>query len=269
MRVLLLTRRSSFQIYCANELFKKDILTDVLFEEGSSFVSPLRKTLKNKLIKSAKGILRPVLLVRKIANTIKSGSYYGNKEFHDRRILGSDFKSWSGGLRVWKTDDINSEDSLENIKKIKPDFVFVFGTRMIKKHIINCISAPIINMHWGWSPDYRCEGIITALAYGGAKDLGVTVHHMDLTSDGGDIIFRERPLIDKMDNFYSIGLKLTRLGTELFEKTYKEYRVSGKLSGVKQDLLKGGLYTSKFMAEHPELLQLAWSNLKGSASKRP
>lgn len=267
MKTLLLTRKSAFQVYCANSLYKENILTDVILEEGSSFAPTFKKTWRRKVSQIAKYSLKPTILFYKILNTINYNKYFGNQEFYNQRILESDYNEFLSGLNACRTENINNDKSLNLIQNINPDFIFIFGTRMIKKHIIDSIKYPMVNMHWGWSPDYRGEGIITALAYKGTKDLGITIHHLDLTSDGGDIIYQKRPSVDKEDNFYSIGLKLAKLGTYLFIKAFKEFKNSGSLARIKQELSKGKLYSSSFVRDHPELLSAAWESLKRDVNK--
>ena len=94
--------------------------------------------------------------------------------------------------------------------------------------ILSGIQCPFINMHWGWSPDYRGEGIIPALALEGPYALGVTVHLIDLGIDSGEIISRLRPEVDERDNFYSLGLKLCMLGTDLFKHAFYQFAQSEK-----------------------------------------
>lgn len=132
--------------------------------------------------------------------------------------------------------DINSQQVKSALYDLAPDIVLVFGTRLISSQLFESCSAKFINMHWGWSPDYRGEGIISALAIQGRDAVGVTVHLISSKIDGGNILYRSRPKIDSSDNFYSIGLKLTILGSELFVKVIEKYKECGELVGEPQDL---------------------------------
>jgi hypothetical protein len=262
MKVLLLTKKSAYQIYCANILHKECQLTHVIVEKGSSFAPRLKDDFTRKAAKVIDVFSEPRNTISKIVNAFNYERYFGNRRFHEERILGEDYCGFINNIECHNVEDVNSSTGHELIMQINPDFIFVFGTGMISSKIFEIADCPIINMHWGWSPDYRGEGIITAIAYSGTGDLGVTVHHLDGASDSGDIIYQARPVVDREDNFYSIGLKLSKIGTNLFVDGFNEYKEKGKLPRVKQDLNLGRLYSSKYMSKHPELYSMAWAKLK-------
>ena len=175
------------------------------------------------------------------------------------RILGKFNKIDSNLLIKHKVENINNDTVINLIKKIKPKIVYVFGTGMISKNLINSINLKIINMHWGISPKYRGEGIITALAYSDFKHLGVTIHELNEKSDAGRIAYSTTIKVDKLDNFYSIGLKMTVLGTELFIKYCNQ--ISDPVF-IEQDLSEGRLYNRKYMRLNSILYKRAWKNIK-------
>ena len=107
------------------------------------------------------------------------------------------------------------------------------------------INANFINLHWGYSPNYRGEGIVSALSKADYQKLsGVTIHIISNVIDQGNIIFRKVHKINSTDNFYSIGLKMTKIATKqlLEKKLYKNLSIIGSKSSN-----KGFLYDSKFM----------------------
>ena len=105
------------------------------------------------------------------------------------------------------------------------------------------------------------------VALDGIDALGVTVHIISEKIDGGMILYRARPTVDRYDNFYSIGLKLSLLGCELFIRTIEQFRETDELIGKQQDLSKGNLYDFKFMRSHPEFYNKGWINLKKQPSE--
>jgi folate-dependent phosphoribosylglycinamide formyltransferase PurN len=264
MKAAICMRLSAPQIYCANYLHKKGCLDAVVLESGSSFET---ETAGIKRILKATGKLpgllhSPEKLVHRLRYAINRSNYYGNQNNHNERILVSDFSELDPGLKVFRSNSINDEQCKEWLVNYKADLVFVFGISLIKKSVLSALQYPLINMHWGWSPNYRGEGIVSALAEKGPQALGVTVHLLDEKIDGGEILYRTRPTIDKTDNFYSIGVKLGKLGSELFELVYHDYKKSKALRGSPQKLSEGTLYSSAFMALHPEYYTRAWKNLR-------
>lgn len=267
MRAVLFTRRSAFQIYCANWLWKKGLLQLVIFENGNSYAGERAFCgILDFFRKLAKGFAlflnNPNSIVNHVDRYLNHKEYYGHQEFHNHRLLKNNYMDTEKGLPIVNVSDINSDEVSNIFQQYKPDLVFVFGTRLIKHHIFKNRAIPFVNMHWGWSPDYRAEGIVTALAYEGVGALGVTVHLLSAGIDSGDILYRSRPVIDADDNFYSIGLKLTLLGTELFAKCAESLRENGHLAGTPQDLSAGTCYSSRYMQKHTELYRIAWKNLQ-------
>jgi len=267
MRIILLTRNNEFQIFCANLLWRRGLLDLVILEEGYSFTRDRGGFKPYALFKKIKGIFptilkRPLNFLEYVKYYFNRNKYFGSQEQYNMQILKHDYKTLAEKLPSMTVSDINSQQVRDALRRVGPDIVLVFGTRLIKSHLFDSHPAKFVNMHWGWSPDYRGEGIVSALATQGINALGVTVHLISSKIDGGDILYQLRPKVDKNDNFYSIGLKLTLLGIELFVKTIEKYKECGKLVGKPQDLSKGCLYDSKYMRSHPELYQKAWENLK-------
>lgn len=266
MHIVLLARKSEFQIFCANYLWRKGLIKLVIFEEGYSFRSGASFK-ANDLYKNIKNIFptiinRPLSLIDYLRYYTNRNKYYGSQELHNKRLLNIDYKALADGLPSIVVSDINADEVKKALQDSAPDLVLVFGTRLVKSQLFDSHPAKFINMHWGWSPDFRGEGIVSALASQGVNALGVTVHLISSKIDGGNILYRARPIVDKDDNFYSIGLKLALLGCALFVKVIEKYSECGELLGEPQDLKKGRLFDSKYMKSHPELYQSAWENLK-------
>lgn len=263
MKAVLLMRSSEPQIYCANTLRRSGCLDAVVLEGGSSLA-----TEKADLARIARAALRlpklagsPAKVAHRLRYAVNRARYYGNRQLHHLRILSSDFSELTPELSVARVASVGDPECAQWLAGFAPDLVFVFGTGIIGERLLAALPCPAVNMHWGWAPDFRGEGIVSALAHGGPDALGVTVHLLDRTIDGGEILYRERPVIDESDNFYSIGLKLTLLGTRLFERVYRDCAGGAKLRGTPQRLEEGKLFDSAYMAAHPQLFTRAWKNL--------
>lgn len=267
MKAILLTKKSSFQYYCANKLYDLGMLDEVIFETGSSVPENNNLQIKSILMYLRRFCnelkLRPRKLFSNSILRLKLSKYYGNKEYHDKRILRSDYESLQATISRKEYDSINNKECIQYIRNSNPDIVYVFGTGLICQDVFDGTDIPFVNLHWGLSPYYRGEGIVTALAFDGIKSLGVTVHLLSKGIDSGNILSRERiNCIEHLDNFYSIGLKLTVKGVSLLSECYELIRSGQALAGVKQDLNEGRLYSSKVMLNNPQYYSLAWDNLK-------
>jgi methionyl-tRNA formyltransferase len=265
VKILFLTKSSAFQNYCVNELSNCGYSIYLVIESGQSVPGERHSQILKRFINKLWFIIKnPLSIMSHVNIFLNSNKYYGNKEFHNKRILKKKYDYVNKNIQVYYVDSINSKEFEKIVKNISPSLTLVFGTGIIGKKIIHLLPKPIINMHWGWSPNYRGEGIITALAIGGERDLGVTIHLLNEEVDGGDILYRRRPRIDSEDNFYSIGLKLTVLGTEMFKEFINSFQTGKKLDLEQQNNNIGRFYDSKYMQENPKIHILAWNNLKNN-----
>ena len=268
MKTILFIRQSEFQVYCANVLWKDRRISAVIvedgyaFERGVGFIGTLDILWRNGRMLLNVIAKNPLVLIDYVKLFLCKNKYLGRQSFHNNRLLHGDYSDFAEGLPVIKVDNINSEQVSSVIREMRPDVVLVFGTRLIKSQVFADQQATFVNMHWGWSPDYRAEGIVSALGVEGPSALGVTVHLLSEYADGGNILYQARPVIDDEDNFYSIGLKLTLIGVELFTRALDDFQSNGVLSGQPQDLSQGRVYSARYMKTHPRLYHAAWRNLK-------
>ena len=113
---ILLTKRSSFQVYAANYLYKKGIIDAVVFEGGkSSFprkknIFELIKTL-NKEFSLTKNFLIKVL------NKIFFDKYFGKQQYHNNRILIKNYNELQKEIILYEIENINDQKTFEILKK--------------------------------------------------------------------------------------------------------------------------------------------------------
>lgn len=267
-KVILLTRESPYQIFCANQLFSKGYLSHVVFESGQSMVKSLfDRPFRDVVSRGLQLCVGYQTIWAQMHNVLNFENHFGQRVYYHQRILKEEFDKLNAKLTGKNVLNINSADTIQYIRGLEPALVFVFGTRMISKDLFSLLSCPVINMHWGLSPQYRGEGIVSALAYEGPKALAVTVHYLDQTSDGGDIIFQHPIEVSQGDNFYSIGLKMAVEGTGLFLRVVRYLDQGAALPRSRQDLSKGKLFSIDYMRRHPELRKRAWNNLQAYIRK--
>ena len=111
------------------------------------------------------------LLVTKLKNFIKNKKYFTLLHFlisipiiHflNKKTNYLQLKEW-GDININKFTDIkfkifknfNSVDSANYIKRIQPDIIFVYGTRILSKSIFNLSTDITINLHMGITQAYR------------------------------------------------------------------------------------------------------------------
>lgn len=92
-------------------------------------------------------------------------------------------------IPVYKTDNVNSERSIETIKKFEPDLIVVaYYDQILKRNVINIPSLGCVNIHFGLAEQYRGCYPTTWAIINGEKYAGVTLHYIDDGVDSGDII---------------------------------------------------------------------------------
>jgi len=91
--------------------------------------------------------------------------------------------------------------------------------------LLNSAKVAAINFHPG-SPDYPGTGCTNFALYEGAKEYGITCHHMSATVDAGKIIAVKKFPIKEDDTVY----KVTQRCYELIEQTFYEL-MEGLLKG--------------------------------------
>ncbi|EAR01086.1 formyl transferase [Maribacter sp. HTCC2170] len=111
-------------------------------------------------------------------------------------------KSLSNYNDLYLPSSINDSLVIDHVNNLQPDVIMVCGTGIIKKHIIDGLKAPMINIHAGITPKYRgVHGGYWALANNDAKNCGVTVHLIDPGIDTGGVISQRTIIPNKNDNF--------------------------------------------------------------------
>ncbi len=130
-----------------------------------------------------------------------------NSDFVDLKPLAE-----SNNIPVRYTKNINSEESIEWIKSLKPEIIFCFGwSKLINIDVLNIPKMGVIGFHPALLPKNRGRHpIIWALALGLDKT-GSTFFFMDQGADTGDILTQDEIHISLSDDASSLYQKITKL----------------------------------------------------------
>lgn len=140
--------------------------------------------------------------------------------------------------------DLNNPDVLKTAERINADIVLSFHNNMIfrggwLKLLDNKLG--IVNAHHGPLPRYGGFWPEMWAIWNAEKDFGVTLHYVDRSIDGGDIIGQKPVVISKEDTRKTLYDKCTQATFELF-KNYLDPMLTKKVMGRKQDLSKRTYY---------------------------
>lgn len=137
---------------------------------------------------------------------------------------------------------INDKKILDDLKEHNYDLGIVFGTRLIKPHIIERFSTGLINVHRGVAQEYRgLDSDLWAIYHRDFENIGVTIHFVDNKLDTGDIVKQGIMGVGKDMEIFHIKYHTTVLATQLVISATKEH-LCGKMHRVPQT--KFGRYYS-------------------------
>jgi hypothetical protein len=123
--------------------------------------------------------------------------------------------------KIIRVESVNSDDTIDILKKSAPDIVVINGTRIVSKSILECTPAKFVNMHAGITPLYRgVHGAYWALSEGNKQACGVTVHFVDAGIDTGNILGQETIVAAEYDNFVTYPDRRRRASPEKSDKGY-------------------------------------------------
>lgn len=127
------------------------------------------------------------------------------------------------------------KDFIKELKSYSPDIIVVaaFG-QILPKEILDLPKYGCINVHTSLLPRYRGASPIQWAIINGDKKTGITIMHMDIGLDTGDIILQKEVIIDKKETAQTLHDKLAVCGGKLVLEAIDLLEL-GKASRVKQD----------------------------------
>jgi methionyl-tRNA formyltransferase len=157
--------------------------------------------------------------------------------------------------KLKEVKSVNSDETIELLKKINPDLVIVNGTRIISKKVLSSVDCKFINTHAGITPKYRgVHGAYWALVNNDKEHCGVTVHFVDAGIDTGNVLYQHTITIGEKDNFSTYPLLQLAEGLKLLNKAVKSY-FEGAIVTQKTNL-------ESYLWYHPTIWQYLYNRIK-------
>lgn len=124
------------------------------------------------------------------------------------------------GVPVFQPTKLRDGTALETIRQLDPDLIVVaaYG-RILPQEILDYPRLGCINVHSSLLPKYRGAAPIHWAILNGEKETGVTIMHMALALDAGDIIWQRATPIDPDETVEDLHDRLAQLGAELLVET--------------------------------------------------
>lgn len=113
-----------------------------------------------------------------------------------------------------KASSVNSQEFIDEIKKLKPDLILVgsWGEKF-SKELLNTV--PCVNFHPALLPKNRGANPYFWTIYLNQKVTGLTIHFMNEKFDRGDIILQEAITIDEFETGETLKDKTTLLARQM------------------------------------------------------
>jgi methionyl-tRNA formyltransferase len=128
-------------------------------------------------------------------------------------------------IPVYQPTKLRDGTALATIQELAPELIVVaaYG-RILPQEILDAPPLGCINVHSSLLPKYRGSAPIHWAILNGDQETGVTIMHMALALDAGDIISQTVTPIDPNETVETLHDRLARLGADLLVKTVAEIR---------------------------------------------
>jgi len=120
------------------------------------------------------------------------------------------------GLTVYQPAKVKEEAFLQTVRELAPEVIIVaaFG-QILPKAFLDIPCNGCINVHASLLPKYRGAAPIQYSILDGEEETGITIMHMDVGIDTGDIILQAKLTIEPEETGGSLFDKLAVLGGRL------------------------------------------------------
>lgn len=122
-------------------------------------------------------------------------------------------------IPVLTPENLKSEDFEKELKKIEPDLFVIVAFRILPEAIFTIPPKGSFNLHGSLLPKYRGAAPIQWSLINGDKETGLTTFFLEKKVDTGNIILKEKVIIDESDNLGTLHDKMSIIGAKLVLRT--------------------------------------------------
>ena len=119
------------------------------------------------------------------------------------------------GIPVFQPQSVRDEAVLEEIRQMKPELLAVaaYG-KILPEALLQIPTVAAVNVHSSLLPKYRGAAPINWAILNGDEETGVTIQHLGVELDAGDIITVRKTPIDPQEDAAQLYDRLAQLGAE-------------------------------------------------------
>ncbi len=139
------------------------------------------------------------------------------------------------GLPVFQPENFREEETVEQLRALKPDAVAVVAYgRILPQRVLDIAPKGFINIHASILPRYRGSAPYQWAVLDGLTETGVTAMYLCREMDAGDMIDVAKTPIGPNETAGQLLDRLAVLGADLLSKTLHRVE-SGDAKGIPQD----------------------------------
>jgi len=154
-----------------------------------------------------------------------------NSEYAAIRTLVQDL-----GIRCIETQNVNSAETLRQIRSLEPEVVLsAFAPQIFKRELIGLASQACINVHPSLLPKYAGVAPVFWCLANGEDETGVTIHHIAAKVDAGDVFLQATVPIAAADTVRVLYTRVCREAARLLLEAFDRIE-AGRIVYQKQDL---------------------------------
>jgi methionyl-tRNA formyltransferase len=132
------------------------------------------------------------------------------------------------GIAVRRCADINSAESVQRVRELRPDLMVVTGwTRLLSAELLGVPPRGVIGFHASLLPKFRGRAPVNWAILRGEAETGNTMMMLDAGTDTGDIVDQQTVAITPDDTCATVYAKVGEAGAEMLRR-----QLPGLLAGT-------------------------------------
>jgi methionyl-tRNA formyltransferase len=159
------------------------------------------------------------------------------------------------GLPVLAPRSPNASEVAGMLAALEPDvFLSVWYRRLLGAELLALPTRAALNLHGSLLPAYRGRAPLNWVLVNGERVTGVTLHHMTVEADAGDIVAQTPIEIEADDTAASLYRRMVKTGLELLVESYPAV-----LDGTAPRIPQDPACASAFGRRRPEDGRVSWT----------
>jgi methionyl-tRNA formyltransferase len=123
------------------------------------------------------------------------------------------------GIAVRRCADINSVESVQHVRELRPDLMVVTGwTRLLSAELLSVPPRGVIGFHASLLPRYRGRAPVNWAILRGEAETGNTMMYLDAGTDTGDIIDQQTVSIALDDTCATVYARVGEAGGDMLRR---------------------------------------------------